>query len=93
MSREDAVTKGRRYASEGRLTVTRAERDLVVAVCRGSGAIHRCGHAPAHGWWCTCPSKSLCSHVAALQPRRGAAARHGPDQGGQPMTGPGDGLS
>ena len=67
MSREDHVSKGRRYVAEGRLTITRVQLDHVTATCRGSGAIWRCGHAPNHGWWCDCPAKSECAHISALQ--------------------------
>lgn len=64
--REDARTKGVRYVSEGRLTVTRVDGDHVVATCRGAGAIYRCGHNPSRGWWCNCPARSTCAHVHAL---------------------------
>lgn len=64
--REDARTKGRRYVAEGRLTVTRADGDHVIATCRGNGAIYRLGHNPSRGWWCTCPARGTCAHVHAL---------------------------
>lgn len=67
MPREHHETKGRRYASEGRLTVTRVQGFDVAAVCRGAGAWHRLGHRPGAGWWCSCPARSRCAHLFALQ--------------------------
>jgi hypothetical protein len=67
VTREDHHAKARRYLDEARLTVTTAQHDLVLATCRGSGATYRCGHSPIHGWWCNCPAKSECAHVAALK--------------------------
>ena len=64
--REGADTKGRRYLAEGRLTVTRVEGDRVHAECKGQGAVHRLGH-DARGWWCSCPARTTCSHLVALQ--------------------------
>jgi uncharacterized Zn finger protein len=67
MTRENVETKGRRYVSEGRLTVTTVNPDQVAATVRGGGATYRCGHNRGIGWWCTCPAKTRCAHLVALQ--------------------------
>lgn len=68
MPREDARTKGLRYLTEGRLTVTRVNGDDVEAVCRGGGEFFRCGHdRKSSRWYCDCPAKTRCSHLWALQ--------------------------
>ena len=65
MSREDALSKGRRYVSEGRLTITSVTDAEAQAVCRGDGDIFIC--TARRGWWhCTCPARSRCSHLYAL---------------------------
>jgi uncharacterized Zn finger protein len=67
--RESAAMKGRRYLIEGRLTVERVERDLVIASCKGdSGEVYRLGYDPeARQWRCTCPALRRCSHLVGLQ--------------------------
>jgi uncharacterized Zn finger protein len=67
--RENARAKGIRMLGEGRLLVERVDGDLIVASCRGdSGEIYFLGHDPREGAWrCTCPAKTTCSHLAALQ--------------------------
>lgn len=68
MPRETAEARGRRYLVEARLTITRLEGDDVRATCRGSGAVHHLGHHVAcGGWWCSCPARTTCSHLVALQ--------------------------
>lgn len=71
MSRENAEAKGRRLLTEGRLTVERVGcgDSYVVASCRGdSGEVYDLGFdARASEWRCTCPAKSKCSHLVALQ--------------------------
>ena len=66
--RENVATKGRRYVAEGRLIVRALDDDAgtVDADCRGSGAVWSLGR-DTDGWWCSCPARSTCSHVAALQ--------------------------
>lgn len=59
--------KARRYLSEGRLTVRLVDGDTVRATCRGAGAVYELGHDEAARWWCTCPARTPCAHVAALQ--------------------------
>ncbi len=66
MTRENAQTKGRRYLAEGRLIVTVANSHAVSAICRGGGALYQLGFGRG-GWACTCPAKSLCAHLVALQ--------------------------
>jgi uncharacterized Zn finger protein len=69
VSREGAQAKGRRYATEGRLTVTAVAGDRVLAECRGSGEVHTLGHHPEVGWFCSClvGRTTTCSHLVALQ--------------------------
>jgi hypothetical protein len=68
MTREDAITRGRRLVAEGRLIVNYVSGRVITAVCRGdSGAIHRCGFDPGRGWWCACPALTKCAHLHALQ--------------------------
>jgi uncharacterized Zn finger protein len=64
--RESAAVKGRRYLVEGRLTVERVERDLVVGSCRGdSGEKYTVGF-DGRDWHCSCPAHTRCSHLVAL---------------------------
>lgn len=70
MPREDAAAKGRRLLTEGRLTVERLDAGgLIVARCRGdSGAVYSLGFDPIKRQWrCTCPARTNCSHLRALQ--------------------------
>jgi uncharacterized Zn finger protein len=64
---ESAATKGIRYLTEGRLTVQRVNDQRINATCRGGGAVHRCGYEVGRGWYCTCPARTTCSHLIALQ--------------------------
>ena len=67
LGRENAAAKGRRYLTEGRLTVERVDGDLIVASCRGDGETYRLDHDPAQqDWHCTCPARTRCSHLTAL---------------------------
>jgi uncharacterized Zn finger protein len=67
-ARESAAVKGRRYLTEGRLTVERVDGEIVAAACKGdSGAVYRLGFDPARqDWHCTCPARTRCSHLVAL---------------------------
>jgi uncharacterized Zn finger protein len=67
MARESVEAKGRRYLVEGRLMITAVARDQASATIRGNGHLYRVGHSPADGWWCTCPAKTRCAHIVALQ--------------------------
>lgn len=65
--RESAHVKGRRLLVEGRLIVTKVDGDNIRSSCRGdSGEVYRQAHH-AGQWWCSCPAKTRCSHVVALQ--------------------------
>jgi len=67
MPREDAVTRGRRMVSEGRLIVSYVSGRSIAAVCRGdSGLIHRLGYDPGRGYWCACSGLTKCAHLHAL---------------------------
>jgi hypothetical protein len=65
--RESAEARGCRYVAEGRLTVEHVDGDAVHASCRGSGALHCVGWDRARGWWCSCPARTRCAHLRALQ--------------------------
>ncbi len=71
MSREDVLSKAKRYVGEGRLLVHAVGDKSIRGTCRGLGKTYRCGWdsdgAWDGGWFCTCPSRSRCSHVLALQ--------------------------
>lgn len=67
---ENVAQKARRLLAEGRLEVVRADKGgIVVARCRGDSAeVYDLGFDPGPGEWrCTCPARSKCSHIAALQ--------------------------
>jgi hypothetical protein len=63
--RENALTKGRRYVSEGRLVVRAVDGTAARAECRGDGAIYTLGFENGR-WWCSCPALGRCSHQHAL---------------------------
>lgn len=68
MTREDAASKGRRYLREGRVVVERVTPgELIVASVRGAGEHHSVTWQDAPGWACTCPARSTCSHLHAVQ--------------------------
>jgi uncharacterized Zn finger protein len=65
--RENAEARGRRYLTEGRLTLRHVAVDGVAAIVRGDGAWHRAGYAEGR-WYCTCPAVTVnCSHLVALR--------------------------
>lgn len=81
-----AEEKAHRLLTEGRLSVERIERGVVIASCRGfsDGEVYRLGFDPrGQGEWrCTCDASRKfhrrCSHLIALQlvvVRPGAALR------------------
>ncbi len=83
--RENVHDKGRRYLLEGRLLVDHVDADTIRATCRGAGDVYRLGYDRG-GWWCSCPARTTCSHLTALQlvtVRPGAQNR---DQGGRGTT-------
>jgi len=67
--RENAVAKGRRYVAEGRLVVRALDEygGSVLADCRGAGAVYAVGRDERGGWFCQCPARGTCAHLAALQ--------------------------
>lgn len=66
--KESADAKGRRYLTEGRLTVERVDGRLVYATCRGTDTSYRLGYDPrTRTWRCSCPARSRCAHLVALQ--------------------------
>lgn len=65
MPREDAHTKAARYVTEGRLVVSRVDKRIVEATCRGDGRVYRLGRT-ARGWHCDCAAMGRCSHLVAL---------------------------
>jgi uncharacterized Zn finger protein len=66
MGRENAETKGRRYLTEGRLTVEWVDGAEIRASCLGAGQVYRLGYVPG-GWACDCPAFGRCAHLVALQ--------------------------
>jgi len=68
MTRETVAAKAARYLAEGRLIITAVDGDHVAACCRGDGEVHRLGHDPGRGWWCSCPVRTdRCAHLIALR--------------------------
>lgn len=69
MTRENAHDKGRRLLVEGRVTIRHATREGgVTAIVRGdSGELYRTTWTWVDGWACTCPARTRCSHLTALQ--------------------------
>lgn len=69
---ENVEQKGRRYLTEGRLTVLKSDprSGLVIAECRGTDATYKLGFDPRRREWrCTCPGPKSrkCSHLVALR--------------------------
>jgi uncharacterized Zn finger protein len=63
--RENALTKGRRYVTEGRLVVRSLNAESARAECRGDVTIYAVGFENGR-WCCTCPALGRCSHQYAL---------------------------
>ena len=64
--REHYRTKGERYVTQSRLTVTSITPTLITATVRGSGEIYDVS-ATADRWRCSCPSCGPCAHIWATQ--------------------------
>jgi uncharacterized Zn finger protein len=64
---ENAHAKGRRYASEGRLTIRELDEHagIVMGDCRGDGATYVVGRDES-GWFCSCPARGRCAHMIAV---------------------------
>lgn len=70
MTRESAHDKGRRYLTEGRLTIRQYSRTSgVIAMVRGdSGLMYRAEWSPELGWRCNCLARTdQCAHLVALR--------------------------
>jgi uncharacterized Zn finger protein len=67
-TRESAAVKGRRYLTEGRLTVNLVDGDRIAASCRGdSYETYALGYdLERQMWHCSCPARTRCSHLTAL---------------------------
>jgi len=66
VTRESAEAKGRRYLTEGRLVVGLVDGAHIRATCRGTGATHDLACVRGR-WLCSCPARSRCAHLVALQ--------------------------
>lgn len=64
--RESVHEKGRRYLGEGRLIVSVVTGGRVEATCRGGEDVYEVGLRD-NEWFCTCPARSRCAHLVALQ--------------------------
>lgn len=67
----ERIDKSRRLLIEGRLTVEKVDinHGMVYATCKGdSGSVYQLGWDPnALEWRCSCPARSTCAHLRALQ--------------------------
>lgn len=65
---ENIEQKGRRYLTEGRVTVTHLDGDIVTAEARGGDAMYSLGFDTVRrNWYCTCLARGRCAHLVALQ--------------------------
>ncbi len=64
--RETAQLKARRLLSEGRVTISRVDEEVIVADVRGDSAEMYAVTWDPDGWACSCPALGRCSHVRAL---------------------------
>lgn len=65
MNRETVNEKAHRYLAEGRLTIELVLADEIRASCDG-GERYDLGFE-AGAWWCSCPARVRCAHLAALE--------------------------
>jgi hypothetical protein len=63
--RESIDAKARRYLGEGRLRLGLVIEDEIQATCSG-GDVYELG-VEAGTWWCSCPARRGCAHLAALR--------------------------
>jgi hypothetical protein len=63
--RENAERKGRRYLSEGRLTIERVDVAGIRATRRGAGALYSLSYQNG-AWRCSWPAAGRCAHLIAL---------------------------
>ena len=47
--------------------VNRPHRGVAATVTTTAGTIHRLGHLPSEGWFCTCPKGKRCPQIAHVQ--------------------------
>jgi uncharacterized Zn finger protein len=64
--RENSEAKGRRYLSEGRLTVGLISNGRILATCRGGEGNDYVLGFNERGWHCDCPALGMCAHLHAL---------------------------
>lgn len=64
--REAVEMKGRRYLTEGRLTITYVRHGSARAICRGKDAVYTIA-LDGDQWSCSCPARRRCSHIMAAQ--------------------------
>ena len=64
---EDQHERGRRYLTEGRLTILAMDGLRVRALCVGHRSDYELGYDAGEGWWCSCGSLGDCAHVVALR--------------------------
>lgn len=78
MSRETAPVKAGRLLVEGSVVVRLAGPEQVTATVQGSTGQHEVSWGRG-GWFCTCPARSTCSHLLAVElvtaPTRGGGTR------------------
>jgi uncharacterized Zn finger protein len=66
MPRENFYDKGTRLLAEARVTIDTPTRKITATV-RGTDRYHSVTWDPSHGWHCTCPALTTCSHLSAVQ--------------------------
>ncbi|MEX0990076.1 MAG: hypothetical protein WD206_07250 [Actinomycetota bacterium] len=67
MPREGVPQKADRYLLGGRVNILYAdEREIIADVRSDQGVIWRCAWAEGN-WWCACPARGRCCHLAAVQ--------------------------
>lgn len=65
-ARENAASKAARYLISGRVQIRSVTPTEVIADVRGGGFLWRVEYSD--GWWrCTCPARSKCSHLVAVE--------------------------
>lgn len=66
-SRESISTKARRYLIEGRIRVRYVGPLGIQAHVTGTEAVHVVTYRLEEGWGCSCPARSRCAHLEAVQ--------------------------
>jgi hypothetical protein len=67
--RETTQAKAARFLLGGQLRIREMHAGRITATVAGDTGTYRLGFHPRvrGGWYCTCPSRVPCSHLAALQ--------------------------